>query len=244
MTAISKKPILLSLASLIALAGVPAFAQDAPPPGPPSAMPGPADGPPPGFEPPGPPDDFMVAVPPPEALMIEAFEVAAMPPDGEDVAGFALGIEGPALDAFRMRGGPMMMGRGGMRGGCPMMGGGCFAGLDLTDEQLEKMHDLKNQFLDKVGPKMVELGSLKRHLMDVMAGTSSDAKKAHDLQNKINAAKADLANMKLDNDLAKLDVLTETQRKELHTRMLKGGMRGGMGKRMMKHHQGGDKKPG
>ncbi len=241
MTATSKKPLLLSMASVIALAGIPAFAQDGPPPGPPLDQPGAADGPPPGFAPGGPPEDFMVAVPPPEALMIEAFEIAAMPADGDDMAGFAVGIEGPALDAFRMRGGPMMMRRGMMgMGGCPMGGGGCFAGLDLTDEQLEKMHDLKNQFLDKVGPKFVELASLKRHLMDVMAGTTTDAKKAHDLQNKINAAKADLANMKLDNDLAKLDVLTETQRKEIHTRMLKGGMRGGFHKRV-RHHE---KKPG
>lgn len=121
--------------------------------------------------------------------------------------------------------------------GCGMGGGDCLRGLNLSDEQYEKMYGIKNQFLDQVGPKMLEVRTLERHLKDVLTSPSLDAGKAKSLQSKINALKSDLANAKLENKLAMLDVLTAEQRKEIRERVIKGGMMGGPGMRRMIHHR-------
>lgn len=126
----------------------------------------------------------------------------------------------------------MMMMRKGMsmrgpwgRGGCPWLGA-----LDLSDDQYEKIYALKNSLLDKVGPKMLEIRTQERHLKDVMTQASVDAKAARRMQDTINSLRADVSNIKLDNKLSVLDVLTAEQRKKIRDYMIKGGR--GM------HHRG------
>ncbi|MCC7527912.1 MAG: Spy/CpxP family protein refolding chaperone [Candidatus Melainabacteria bacterium] len=120
------------------------------------------------------------------------------------------------------RGGAGMMmrrgfaGRGG--GGCPLLGA-----LDLSDDQYEKFYALKNSFMDKVGPKVLEIRTNQRHLKDLMTQTSVDAKAARNMQDRINGLKADVANMMLDNRLAMHDVLNEEQRKKVRDFVIKGG---------------------
>ncbi len=130
-------------------------------------------------------------------------------------------------------GGRMMMRRGfGGRGGGSCGGGGCplLGALDLSDDQYEKLYALKNSFMDKVGPKVLEIRTNQRHLKDLMTQTSVDAKAARNMQDRINGLKSDVANMRLDNRLAMHDLLTEEQRKKVRDFVIKGG--GGM------HHRG------
>ena len=113
------------------------------------------------------------------------------------------------------------------KGGCPMLSG-CLTGANaLTDDQLEKMHALKNDFLDQAGPKMVEMFRLHRQMQDGLMAANIDSKSVNDAKTKMVQIKADLENLKLDNKIKAMSVLTPEQRKELRSNMLKGGQRFG-----------------
>ncbi len=92
---------------------------------------------------------------------------------------------------------------------------------DFTDEQLEQMYKAKNDFLDKAGPKMVELKSQERALHDLLTQPDFDKSKAMSLQSKINSLHNDLANMKLEQRISLLNTLTAEQRKELRKSYIK-----------------------
>lgn len=103
----------------------------------------------------------------------------------------------------------------------------------FTDEQLEKLNTIKNQFADASGPKRLELQSAQRQLKDLMTQPGLDRKKATDLQAKINALRADLANMHLSMRMDSLDVFTADQKKQLREASLKrqfAGLRKGHGR--------------
>lgn len=109
----------------------------------------------------------------------------------------------------------------------------------FSDEQLEKMYQIKSDFQDKSGPKFVEVMSLERNLRDLLTQPEFDKSKAQSLQNKINSAKADLANMRLDERMSLLAVLTPEQRKEVRHNYIKRADFGMAGMRMMKwKHKG------
>lgn len=148
-------------------------------------------------------------------------------------------IADPGPLAFAPMGGPPGK-------GCPMGDpggaggpGGPFAFLQgdlaLTDEQFEKLFQIKNQFLDKAGPKMLELTSSRRELKDYLTRPQLDKVKIKELQNRINDSRAALANLCLDEKLSALAVLTEEQRKELRKRIIQGCGPGG--KFMLRHER-------
>jgi Spy/CpxP family protein refolding chaperone len=122
-----------------------------------------------------------------------------------------------------------------------MMGGGCGlkGELALTDDQYEKMYNLRNDFLDRVGPKMVEAHALERHLRDVLTSSNIDTKKAGDIKSKLAATKSDLAEAKADMEIQMAQILTADQRKHLRLAMAKCPMMGGWGHRPMHHPHGG-----
>ncbi len=178
------------------------------------------------------PDDVMDGPPPPMEGMVEIsldgdggpdFNVVAMDPNAIQLA--APGGPGPGGHRMMIRRG---WGGGGHfgRGGCPWLGA-----LDLSDDQYEKFYALKNAFMDKVGPKMLDLRTNERHLKDAMSQMTVDAKACRNLQDRINGLKADLANMRLDNRIAMHDLLNDEQRKKVRDFVVKGGR--GM------HHRGG-----
>ena len=89
------------------------------------------------------------------------------------------------------------------------------------------MHALKNDFLDQAGPKMVEMFRLHRQMQDGLMAANIDSKSVNDAKTKMVQIKADLENLKLDNKIKAMSVLTPEQRKELRSNMLKGGQRFG-----------------
>jgi Spy/CpxP family protein refolding chaperone len=101
----------------------------------------------------------------------------------------------------------------------------------LTDDQLERLHALHNQFLDDAGPKFVELGSKERKLKDVMLANSVDASQAKALQTEINRLKNDIANLKLENHIAMSNILTAEQKKDIRDHIYRAGIA-----RMAHHH--------
>lgn len=91
----------------------------------------------------------------------------------------------------------------------------------VTNEQYEKLHQLKGAFWDKMGIKIAELFSLKRQLKDVLTNADIDSSKANDLKNRIAANVQDMANLKIENEIATMNVYTSEQRRHLREAMLK-----------------------
>ncbi|GEM_PF-722681 len=119
----------------------------------------------------------------------------------------------------------------------------------VTDAQYEKLHALRSDFMDKFGPKLVELMSLRRHLKEALVSEVIDSSQVNDLRSKIMQAGKEMGDLKIDNEIAVMNVYTPEQRKHLHQAMLKcpglngdmgawghrmGGMQGGPG--MRGHH--------
>jgi hypothetical protein len=124
----------------------------------------------------------------------------------------------------------------------------------VTDDQYEKLYQLRGDFMDKFAPKMLEVMTLKRHLKDVLTRPILIIKAAEKKQ--MASAVQDLANMKIDNEIATMKVYTPEQRKHLRLAMMKcpgmsgwghgmsgggmgcpaGGMRG-HGRSMGGHHK-------
>ncbi len=105
----------------------------------------------------------------------------------------------------------------------------------VTDDQYEKLYQLRGDFMDKFAPKMLEVMTLKRHLKDALTSADIDGSKVNDLKKQMASAVQDLTNMKIDNEIAKMKVYTPEQRKHLRLAMMKcpglsgGGPMGGMG---------------
>lgn len=120
----------------------------------------------------------------------------------------------------------------GQSGGmCPVLrkwsGGGCgvssvLSGENaLTDEQYEKLYQIKMEMKDELGPMMVQYKSNKRHLNDMMTQEEIDTKAVKKLQEKMGSLKKDVSIKKLDYKLQMAQVLTGAQRSELRKAMIK-----------------------
>ena len=103
----------------------------------------------------------------------------------------------------------------------------------MTDEQRERMYQLKNKMLDEMGPKMAQYSSAKRHLRDVLTQESIDSKEADRLQKQIIALKTDMETMKLSSKAEMAQVLTGSQRKAIRQAMMKCD---GPGRHMRSRH--------
>jgi len=111
--------------------------------------------------------------------------------------------------------------------------------LALTDTQLEKIHSIKNQFLDAVGPKMLEICKKHRQLKDALFSANFDPAQAKVLQSEINTLKDQVSDLRLQKHIDCLSVLTPEQRKEFHNRMNRMHCCGQEhGHHMMMHGQG------
>lgn len=98
--------------------------------------------------------------------------------------------------------------------------GGGMKALNLTDEQLEKIHDMKNKLADTLGPKRLELQSAQRQLKDMITKPTLDRKAISQTQDKINALRADIANLSLAFKMDVSEQLTDDQKKQIRRRAL------------------------
>lgn len=159
-----------------------------------------------------------------EGFVIELPEIGEMPapPDlPPDMLGMALGAPPPfGMPMPAMA--PMMMGRKG-GGGCDMLrGGSCgmLAGVDWTDEQMEQIWKSKQTMVEKGGLKMAELVNQKMQLKDLLSQPQLDKAKIQGTQNKINSLMGDLANLRLEQELATLSLLSPEQHKEMRRKFV------------------------
>lgn len=124
--------------------------------------------------------------------------------------------------------------KGGRRGH-----GGFMGGLDLTDEQLEKLHSLKTASFEASGPKRLELRSLHRQMKDSLTKPGINKSELLALQSKINSLNAELSNSRVSFMADASSILTEDQRQKVRRSMLMGGFGGHHKKFHGRGHHGG-----
>lgn len=105
---------------------------------------------------------------------------------------------------------PMGPGHGRMHGECDK-----FSRLDLTDEQNEKLYQLKEKFADQIGTTKVEIKKERRKMRDLLTQPTIDRKAVEIMQGKISSLKTSLCNAKLSFKLDASEILTAEQRKQL-----------------------------
>lgn len=113
------------------------------------------------------------------------------------------------------------------------LGGGPKAGkMNLNNDQLENIYNLKNKLQDDLGPKMIEVKKQSRHLRDLLTQENLNKDEITATQNQINALKAEIANLRLAFRVSMNENLTAEQRQQIRYRKLKPRkMRG------KRHHQ-------
>lgn len=105
---------------------------------------------------------------------------------------------------------------------CAWQRGGedCFASLGVTDEQLEKLVSLRNQFKDNSFSVKHELSSNIRKLADLLSQPKVDRQEIMTVQDKINSLRTNLSNARLAFLMDASDVLTADQKKLVRHKML------------------------
>lgn len=147
--------------------------------------------------------------------------------DGPAGASVPVGPGGPAVKACPP-------GFGGHRGGFMKT-------LNLSDEQIEKLHNIRVKSKTGMAVKRAELSVLTTQLREALSAENVDKQAAFSIQSKINALRADLSNARLASMIEKSEVFTAEQRKEIRHRMLQTegafGGRGGHGRGGFRHHR-------
>lgn len=171
--------------------------------------------------------ELVASLPPSSESMAMAPSVDA-PTEGE--ATIAVGVQGPGGHEAGPEGGHGHHHHG------PLSA--LKGNLALSDDQYEKLYSLRNQFLDQVATKAVELGTLHRKMKDALTSPNLDAKAVADMGARINALKSDIAAAKLNRLIASAQVLTPEQRKAIHDQMVHRSVEslGEMGHGMHHHH--------
>lgn len=114
----------------------------------------------------------------------------------------------------------------GEHGRCPDGGHGCGlleGPLKLTDQQAEKLYAIRNSAHDQIATKVLEIHTLKRQIMDMMAESTIDRKGVTDLQNRVIADKTAIETVKASSMLDAAEVFTPEQRHAFHERVIRGG---------------------
>ncbi len=155
----------------------------------------------------------------------------------------------PPLEGYKGMGLTGMDRGGPATGGLDMAMGGLrhhhhrspLAALDganaLSDDQYQKLYDLKGQFIANIVPKGLNMYMLTRKMKDLLTAPDIDAKAVKDLQKQISSACSDLSMTAMDGLVSASQVLTPEQRKVLHSKMIRSAVGGGK-----HHHQKGSEK--
>lgn len=130
-------------------------------------------------------------------------------------------------------------GGGGPRFGRFMRGfgggwGGMLSDLDLTDDQLERLAELKIEGLGHWSQLKVALGQLMRQIVRELSNEQIDKAKIKDLGKQMQNAKNQAGDQFLDRVIAFAEVLTPEQRKKMRMKAIKRFL--GVGDHDHDHH--------
>jgi Spy/CpxP family protein refolding chaperone len=97
----------------------------------------------------------------------------------------------------------------------------------LTDDQYQKLYDIKGQFIANIVPKGLNMYMLSRRMQDLLTAADIDTRAVKDLEKEISSAVSDLSMTVTDSIVSADQVLTPEQRKELHRQMIRSTLGGG-----------------
>lgn len=151
----------------------------------------------------------------------------ALAPDGAPPIAGHMAAGMPDMSKCSMPGAgmckPGWSGKGGRRW-CPL------AMLDgpnaLSDDQYQKLYDIKGQFIANVVPKGLNTYMMIRKMADLLTAADTDTKAVRDMERQIANATSDLSMTVMDSLISVNQVLTPGQRQELHRRMVRASVGG------------------
>ena len=106
-------------------------------------------------------------------------------------------------------------GHHGGRGGCGGFGEGMLQDLDLTDDQVERIAELKAEGMGEGMQMMAEGGKHFKQLMHELAGENIDRAKVKEAHKKLQEHKTKMGDAMLERALTFAETLTPDQRKKL-----------------------------
>jgi Spy/CpxP family protein refolding chaperone len=106
------------------------------------------------------------------------------------------------------------LGAGGEHGG--KCGPGAFLqGLDLSDEQIDRIAEIKAQSFSKLAHAKIDIFELKKQVFKELGSATIDRNKINSIVQKIKEQKSQLADLMVGNMIALAETLTPEQRKKL-----------------------------
>ena len=92
---------------------------------------------------------------------------------------------------------------------------------NLSDDQQEKLYQLKRENISKIAPKMTEMMLAKMDLMEMLSRPNLDKAQVTTLQNKINQLHSDIGTARINYLVDSLAVITPEQRQDIRRTFLK-----------------------
>jgi Spy/CpxP family protein refolding chaperone len=87
--------------------------------------------------------------------------------------------------------------------------------VDLSDDQVEKLVQLKDSLMDKVGPKMAKIHALERDLRNALCQPQINASDVAHISSQISAEKQTLDGLFTENAISTAQILTAEQRQKI-----------------------------
>jgi Spy/CpxP family protein refolding chaperone len=99
--------------------------------------------------------------------------------------------------------------------------GSWLEGIDLSDEQIEKIAELKHQSFSRMAHGRVDKMELMHALFKELGNQQIDHVKVAELKNKIKEHKATMIDLMIDNMVAFAEILTPEQRKKIRIKKIR-----------------------
>ena len=96
-----------------------------------------------------------------------------------------------------------------------------FEGVDLTDEQIEKIADLKHESFSRMAHMRVDKIELMHGIFKELGSARIDRAKVAELKTRLKEQKASMVDLIVDNMLAFAEILTPEQRKKLRIKKIR-----------------------
>lgn len=114
-----------------------------------------------------------------------------------------------------------MMGMGGGPFRHFLAGRGWLEGIDLSDEQVEQIAELKQRSFSKMAHGGVDMMELRQQLFRELGSANIDKAKINEIKGKIKEHKAAMTDMMIDNITAFAEILTPEQRKKVRIKKIR-----------------------
>lgn len=110
-------------------------------------------------------------------------------------------------------------------------------GIDLSDEQVERLSELKHSSFARIGHARIDIMNLRHELMKELSASEINESRVLQIKGEIKECKSQLTDLMVDSMLALAKLLTPEQRKDVKIRTLRE-LLGSFDEEMEDHHPG------